>query len=307
MRTDSICRLNIQTPEDIDRALSERYEDRAKLYAIQKKCDMRSEDIGELFKQAYWNSLGLFPCGELLKDLDLSVQALELVITGCSDSLTPHFASAFKCHQIAYNLYRNEGRSALASEMSKTANSAKEIVAVYQRFSTGFDLVAEEVLQTILDPAFCKIRTAIVNLSFQFKRAQSHGELLIDSVVMHEDDMELFESDDVKKGGKRWQDTVVRLDLSEVASKDSPSMKTGREVAQMQIPDENGLSRRVNFSAGIVERLEDSYLKWLALAKTNLDMVSIAKDMLEDLRNCQRDLAKIELDPLAIALHQSAD
>jgi len=89
------------------------------------------------------------------------------------------------------------------------------------------------------------------------------------------------------------------------------SMKTGRTITAPFDREEYHLKKYYRIvenelTDGIEQEFENSYLKWIALAKVNHAIIAAAKEALVEVEEVRNDVFQLESDPLVVALHAHA-
>lgn len=192
-KLEPIYKLTISSLEDIERVLNNREEDKQKIseilkvkysYGIEKTA--RYFNIGNLFKEGYWKSLGFTSCLEFVRGIDRYQDLLKHSITVCKDRLTPLFISSFKCHQTALHYYTNGQQKSAMTAMAETGKAAKKIAGEYETLGKKFMGLRDQEVQAWL--ALKQEHVSICTKQRELAAKQKKGEdiaasLLVESIL----------------------------------------------------------------------------------------------------------------------------
>lgn len=156
-KLEPIYKAIINSPKEIEELLSDRESDKEKISEILKSSYIvRVEeipyclDLGYLFKEAYWNSLGFTTCLDVVKGMASYRELLSRSITLYNDILTPLFIRSFKCYQTALHCFREGQQETAVAEMTETGKIAEKIALECQNLGKEFDSLRTDEKQVLI-------------------------------------------------------------------------------------------------------------------------------------------------------------
>lgn len=204
---------------------------------------------------------------------------------------------------------------------------SREQVKIYQKVRGSNSAKLEPILNLGIDQtdkainSLGKIVTVLANVCLFLKMASSHSDLLAFTNLADPGYIELLQEREAGKLGpddKRWineaqtkaENLVSHIDLYDpqptTLTEVVKSMKTGRNILQQ--PNNSPLKDyfddvKSQLSNNLEGEFEDSYLKWVALAKSTQTMATATRDGLADATGILNEINQ-ETDPLAMALRE---
>lgn len=180
-KLEPIYTLIINSSDDIEQVLNHNEQDKEKISEIlgAKYFDSIEQttnylDLGDLFKEAYWKSIGFTTCQEVVNGMGSYLDLLKHSITVYTDILTPLLIRSFKCHQMALQHFVIGKQETAIAAMAETGEIAKKIASEYENLSKKFDLLRDKEVQTLC--ALTENRVQICTKKRELAARQENGE-----------------------------------------------------------------------------------------------------------------------------------
>lgn len=291
-------------------------------------------DLADRYKRAHAKSLAFVTSLEFVKGIDryktLLAESLNVL-----DALTPDLVDAFQCHKKAKEFYLNpKAKMHAIMQMEKTNKIAEKITRSYLELYSKIQNVQKDqfeiqsrlsedentlmrwnnspliqqglsYLKTSLEDSW-EIDDNLVKMRLFCRSTLKFIDKLASSNLSNPQMVEALEtppeSDDFTKIEEQLNAALPppkQLTPEEVYK----SMRTGTRELLNPVPKIVTVFRAINKSE-IEKSFEDSYLKWLTLAKVNATLMTHMQSALSNVNNCQTDILSLEQDRRVTALNR---
>lgn len=269
-------------------------------------------NVGSDFAKAYWNSLGDGRSTKILEHMKAYKDLLKESMALCDKTLTPLLISALKCHREAFHLFPLEKEKAI-KKMAETESLAKKITKEFKKLSEKFKSLREEIVNNMIEltevrvsiyqkaensegekireilkkgsdkiecsiKSLSKIQTSLLNLKTFWSFASNSSLSLERSSLADSFSIKCLN----RKEERNWIleiSNFIEKDIKIINVSEKQPMKTGFQLnpSNHYQPTPFTDFLKTELAEGVEEEFEKSYLKWLALAKVNFNMITNMK------------------------------